>query len=56
MMYYKPTPLVRADVRKIAHGYMLKLRVHSLCTHVFLQLLQSVPSAGEEMEVDKPQQ
>ncbi len=24
MMYYKPTPLFRADVRKIAHGLIIR--------------------------------
>ncbi len=24
MMYYKPTPLFRADVRKIAHGLIMR--------------------------------
>ncbi len=46
MMYYKPTPLFRADVREIAHGLIIRTILY-LPTVIFqtllLILLQKIP-------------
>ncbi len=48
MMYYKPTPLFTADVRKIAHGLiMLTIRYTNIVNSFQYLLLCIPPSAAD---------
>ncbi len=43
MMYYKPTPLFRADVRKIAHGLIIRTIRYTNIVNSFQYLLLCMP-------------
>ncbi len=46
MMYYKPTPLFRADVRKFAHGPIIRTIRYILNAHAWEILLKAALSEG----------